>query len=167
MGMIGNAAAGVSNMFGSLIGGLSTRKRLKEIKNNIKGQMQDNEDWYNRRYNEDATQRADAQAMLTQTRDMIRENNRAAAGSAAVMGGTDESVAQTKQANADALAQTSSNIIQNAETRKDAIENTYLQNKSKLNDDLNNLTMQQAQNTQQAVQGAAAGSAQVAKACPW
>lgn len=45
-------------------------------------QRRKNQDWYDRRYNEDATQRADAQAMLTRTAEAIRQRNLASAGSA-------------------------------------------------------------------------------------
>lgn len=92
---------------------------MKRVKENIQAQQQANQNWYDRRYNEDATQRADAQRILTQTEESIRNRNRQAAGAQAVMGGTDESVAAAKAANAQALADATSQIAVNADNRKD------------------------------------------------
>lgn len=121
--------------------------------------MQENQDWYDRRYNEDATQRADAQRILTMTNENIKQRNQQAAGAQAVMGGTEESVAAAKAANNQALADATSQIAVNGERRKDQIESQYMQTKADLNDKLNNLEQARAQNTAQAVQGVAqAGS---------
>ena len=95
---------------------------MKKVKKNLQAQKQANQDWYDRRYNEDATQRADAQRILTMTEESIKNRNRQAAGAQAVMGGTEESVAATKAANNQALADATSQIAVNAEARKDQIE---------------------------------------------
>ena len=122
--------------------------------------MNENQNWYDRRYNEDATQRADAQRILTMTNENIRQRNQQAAGTQAVMGGTEESVASAKAANNQALADATSQIAVNGERRKDQIESQYMQTKAELNEKLNNLEQAKAQNTAQAVQGVAqAGSA--------
>ena len=56
---------------GSIFGGVSASKAMKKAINNVKEQQQKNQDWYDRRYNEDATQRADAQRILTMTEESI------------------------------------------------------------------------------------------------
>ena len=114
MGLIGSAIGAV----GSIFGGIKASKAMKKAKRNVEAQRQKNQDWYDRRYNEDATQRADAQRILTQTEESIKQRNKAAAGSAAVMGGTDESVAAAKEANNKALADATSQIAADAEARK-------------------------------------------------
>lgn len=129
---------------GGIFGGIAASKAMKKAKANVEGQMKDNQDWYDRRYNEDATQRADAQALLAATEDSIRNRNRQAAGAQAVMGGTDESTAAAKAANNEALAQATSNIAVNADRRKDAIEQQYQQNKANLNQQLNDLEQKRA-----------------------
>ena len=120
--MLGGLIGGALGAIGGIFGSISKNKMLKEQQRMIDGQKRENQDWYDRRYNEDSTQRADAQAMLTHTADLIRQRNQQAAGSAAVMGGTDESVAATKEANAKALADTTSQIAVAGEQRKDKIE---------------------------------------------
>ena len=94
MGLIG-AAIGAA---GSIFGGISASKAMRKMKANVEAQKKANQDWFDRRYNEDATQRADAQRILTMTEESIKNRNKVAAGAQAVMGGTEESVAATKAA---------------------------------------------------------------------
>lgn len=149
MGLIGSAIGAA----GSIFGGIKASKAMKKMKRNVEAQRQKNQDWYDRRYNEDATQRADAQRILTQTEESIKQRNKAASGSAAVMGGTDESVAAAKEANNKALADATSQIAAQADERKDNIEATYLQNDNAFVEQLNQIEQGKAQAIGQAVQG--------------
>lgn len=159
MGILGSAIGGTLGIGGSIFGGISASKAMKKVKKNLEGQMKDNQNWYDRRYNEDATQRADAQRILTVTNENIKQRNQQAAGAQAVMGGTEESVAAAKAANNQALADATSQIAVNGERRKDQIESQYMHTKSELNDKLNNLEQAKANAISQAVQGVAqAGS---------
>ena len=134
--MLGGLIGGALGAVGGILGGISKNRMLKQQQRMVDGQKRENQDWYDRRYNEGSTQRADAQAMLTHTADMIRRRNQQAAGSAAVMGGTDESVAATKEANAKALADATSQIAVAGEQRKDKIEGQYLSRKDALDEQL-------------------------------
>lgn len=148
-GIIGAAAGAVGNIFG----GISKNKMLKKQMAMVKEQQKANQDWYDQRYNEDSTQRADAQAMLTRTAEEIKNRNRASAGSQAVMGGTEESVAATKEANAQAMANATSSIVQAGEQRKDKIEQQYMEKKDQLDDQ-----MRQLQGQKQSVLDIAGGA---------
>lgn len=160
MGIVGSAIGGALGLGASIFGGITASKAMKEMKQNIEKQRRKNEELYNRRYNEDATQRADAQRILTITQENIRKRNRQAAGTQAVMGGSDESVAATKAANNEALADAASQIVVNGEARKDQIEANYLQRDAELQNQLDNLEQAKAQNIANAVNGVAqAGSA--------
>ena len=145
---------------GSIAGGIAQAKMMGKVADNIKQQQKENQDWYDRRYNEDATQRADAQRLLNMTEESIKRRNKAAAGTAAVMGGTNEAAAVEKAANAQSLADTMSNINAQAENRKSQIESQYMSTKENLNNKLNDLYTQRAQAVGQAIQGVgqAAGS---------
>ena len=138
---------------GSIYGGIKASKAIREQKRNIENQLRENQDWYDQRYNEDATQRADAQRLLTMTEDSIRNRNQQASGAQAVMGGTDESVAAAREANNAALSQSMSNINAAAEARKSNIEQQYMSTKANLNQQLNALSGQKAQEIQKAVGG--------------
>ena len=164
MGLIGSIVGGGLSAAGAIFGGISASKAMKKTKRNVEAQRKKNQDWYDRRYNEDATQRADAQRILTQTEESIKQRNRAAAGSAAVMGGTDESVAAAKAANNEALADATAQIAANADARKDSIEATYLQNDNAYVEQLNAIEQGKAQAISQAVQGVANAGASIAGA---
>ena len=142
----------------SIFGGIKASQAMKGIKSNLEQQQQDNQNWYDRRYNEDATQRADAQRILQLTNENIRKRNQAAAGSAAVMGGTEESVAATKAANAQAMADAASQIAVSGEKRKDAIESQYMQTKQGLQSQLNQLERDKANAVTQAAGGVASAA---------
>ena len=162
--MIGSLVGAGLSAVGSIFGGISASKAMKKVKKNLQAQKQANQDWYDRRYNEDATQRADAQRILTTTEDSINNRTRQAAGAQAVMGGTEESVAAAKAANNQALADATSQIAVNAEARKDQIEQTYQQKDAQINDALNNLEINKAQAISSAVQGVAQAGAGIAGA---
>lgn len=157
--MIGSlVGAGVSAV-GGIFGGISASKAMKKVKKNLHERKQENQAWYDRRYNEDATQRADAQRILAKTEESIRERNRQAAGAQAVMGGTEESVAAAKAANNQALAEAASQIAVAGDARKDQIEQTYQQRDAQLDDALNGLEVNKAKAISSAVQGVAQAGA--------
>ena len=151
MGLIGSALGAV----GSIFGGISASNAMKKAKERVEQQKEENQDWYDRRYNEDATQRADAQRILTLTEDSIKNRNRQAAGTQAVMGGNDESTAATKADNSAAQANAAATIATNAEQRKDAIEGQYKERDAQLENQLENMEINKANAIAQATQGVA------------
>lgn len=157
--MIGSLIGAGMGAVGSIFGGIAASEAMKKVKRNIEDQRQRNENWYTRRINEDGTQRADAQRILSKTEDMIRNRNRQAAGTQAVMGGTEESVAAAKEANNQALAEAASRIAVASEARKDQIESVYQQRDGQFAEQLNDMERQKAGNLAQAAKGMAdAGS---------
>lgn len=151
--MIAQLASAALKIGGSIFGGIKAAKEAKKQQRMLDNQKAQNEAWYNRRYNEDGTQRADAQRLLTQTQDRLRRQNQAAAGTAAVMGGSNEAVAAQKAANNAALADTVGTIAANADARKDNIEQQYMAKNDQLVQQNLNLSKQRAQNITQAVSG--------------
>jgi hypothetical protein len=162
--MIGALIGAGLGVAGSIFGGLSASKAMKKARQGVKSQRQKNQDWYDRNYNEDATQRASAQAVLTKTEEAIKSRNRAAAGRAAVTGGSEESVAAEKQANADIMANAVSTITENDEKRKDAIEQQYQQRDADYQAQLNNIEVGKAQSIGQAVAGVASAAGSIGSA---
>ncbi|EJX03540.1 hypothetical protein EVA_08355 [gut metagenome] len=155
MGLFGSIAGGALKIGGSIFGGIKASKAIKKAKENIGAQMKENQNWYDRRYNEDSTQRADSQRILNMTMENIRNRNRQVEGRQAVMGGTDESVAAAKEANNQMMADTMGQIAVANEARKDNIDQQYMANKASLNDQLNNLEQRKADAIRQAVNGVA------------
>lgn len=162
--MLGSIIGGGLGIAGSIIGGINQAKAMRDVSKNLKSQRQENKAWYERRYNEDGTQRADAQRMLQQTRDYIMQRNRAAEGTAAVMGGTDAAVAQQKAANNSAISDTAAQIAASAGERKDEIERQYMERDASIQDSLNNLKIGKAQAIGTAINGVAQAGAGIANA---
>lgn len=142
--MLGSIVGGAVGALGGVLGGLGKNDAIKKQMEMIAKQQRENQDWYDRRYNEDATQRADAQRLLSITEENIKKRNRAAAGTAAVMGGTGESVAAEKEANSKAMADAVSQINAAGEARKDQIENQYMARKNQLDNAMRELEGQKS-----------------------
>lgn len=115
----------LSNLIGSGLSASAAKDARDKELDNIRKQQRENQNWYDRRYNEDPTQRADAQRLLTRTAELLKQRNKAAEGKAAVMGASEESVAATKEANAKTIANVASNIAAAGDARKDSIEAQY------------------------------------------
>lgn len=123
--MIGAAIGAGLSAAGAIAGGIMRNKAIKREQELLAKKESEERDWYNRRYNEDATARADAQRAITMTEEAMKNRNRAAQGAAAVMGGSADAVIAAQQANAAAMAGTASAIAAAGEQRKDAIEAQY------------------------------------------
>ena len=162
MGLIGSAIGAAVGAAGSIFGGISASKAMYQMQKNVEAQRKSNQDWFDRRYNEDATQRADAQRILSLTEESIKNRNRQAAGAQAVMGGTDESVAASKAANNQALAEATSQIAANSDARKDQIEQTYRGKDDEYTNQLNQIQQGKAKAIADAVQGVAGAAKDIA-----
>lgn len=158
------AALAAFQIGSSIYGGIKAANEQKKIINSLKAQKDQNEDWWDRKENEDPTQLASSQAIMTATEDAVRRRNRAAAGTQAVMGGTEESVAAAKAANNQITSDTASKIAVAGEQRKQALENQYLNRKEAIEGQINAARGQKAQAISGAIQGVgnAVGSAALA-----
>ena len=162
--MIGSLIGAGIGAVGSIFGGISASNAMRKYKRALANERKRNEAWYNRRYNEDATQRADAQRVLTMTQEAIRDRNREATGRQAVVGGTEAAVASTKSANAQAMAEAASRIAVAGEARKDDVERQYLGRDAELASQQGQLQVQRANNTAQAISGVLGAAGNIAGA---
>lgn len=159
--MVGSIINGALKLGSSIFGGISASKAAKRAKKLVEEQKQKNQDWYNRRYNEDATQRADAQRILNKTTEAIKNRNKSIAGRSAVMGGDDASIAQEKALNAQAMADATSSIVTLGEGRKDIIENQYLTTDANLTNKLVDIENNRANAIADATKGVAGASGDI------
>lgn len=116
---------GLLGIAGSIVGGYQSRKKMRQAKRMIQAEKDKNQAWYERRYNEDSTQRADAQRLLEMTRKGIEERNKQAQGISAVMGGDDAAIAAAQERNNASVADVMSSINAQGEARKANIEQQY------------------------------------------
>lgn len=160
--MIGALIGAGLSIASSIAGGIANRKARKKQEQMLAQQQRENQAWYDRRYNEDPTKRADTVRLLTQMQEQIKIRNRAAKGRQAVMGGTEDSTTAVKEANNKTLADTTSQIVAANEARKDAIEQQYQQNKRSIQGQQMQMEAEKSADTANAVAGVAGTAANIA-----
>ena len=160
--MVGSSIGAGIGALGSIFGGLSASSAMKQRRDGVLRLQQENKDWFDRRYNEDALQRADALALLERTKEAVRNRNQRAAGVQAVMGGTDESVAHEREAGNKAIADVTTNIAADGARRKDQIEAQYRAQDAALQGQLNDIERERANATSEAIKGVASAGANIA-----
>lgn len=148
--MIGAAIGAVAGIAGSLIGGAKASKAAKRARRMLDKKEKENQAWYDRRYNEDYTQSAEAQAALSNARKYAQDAMSRAEGTQAVMGGTDEAMQSARTSANNMIADATTTIASQATARKDAIEQQYRQTKDAITDAKIGIQNQQAANSSQA-----------------
>ena len=157
LGAIGAGLGIAGNVGSAIFGGSKAAKANKQAGRLIEQQQDENQAWFDRRYNEDYSQTAEAQNLMNYAREQAEKLFKRAEGAAAVTGATEESVARAKQSANDMLAQTASNIAAQGTARKDAIEQQYLNTK-------NSLTEKQVDNLKQKAQNITTAAGQASSA---
>ena len=160
--MIGALIGAGLGLASSIAGGIANRKSRRKQEQMLAQQQRENQAWYDRRYNEDPTKRADTVRLLTQMQEQIKNRNRAAKGRQAVMGGTEDSTTAVKEANNKTLADTTSQIVAANEARKDAIEQQYQQNKRSIQGQQMQMEAEKSADTANVVSGVAGTAANIA-----
>ena len=160
--MIGALIGAGLGLASSIAGGIANRKSRRKQEQMLAQQQRENQAWYDRRYNEDATKRADTVRLLTQMQEQIKNRNIAAKGRQAVMGGTEDSTTAVKEANNKTLADTTSQIVAANEARKDAIEQQYQRNKRSIQGQQMQMEAEKSADTANVVTGVAGTAANIA-----
>lgn len=160
--MIGALIGAGLGLVSSIAGGIANRKARRKQEQMLAQQQRENQAWYDRKYNEDPTKRADTVRLLTQMQEQIKNRNRAAKGRQAVMGGTEDSTTAVKEANNKTLADTTSQIVAANEARKDAIEQQYQRNKRSIQGQQIQMEAEKSADTANVVAGVAGTAANIA-----
>ena len=160
--MLGALIGAGLGLASSIAGGIANRKARRKQEQMIAQQQKENQAWYDRKYNEDPTKRADTVRLLTQMQEQIKNRNKAAKGRQAVMGGTEDSTTAVKEANNKTLADTTSQIVAANDARKDNIEQQYRERKNQLQGQQMGLEAEKAADTANAVAGVAGTAANIA-----
>ena len=159
LGTLIGAGLGVAS---KIFGGISARKARRKQERMLAQQEKENQAWYDRKYNEDPTKRADTVRLLTQMQEQIKNRNKAARGRQAVMGGTEDSTTAVKEANNKTLADTTSQIVAANESRKDAIEGQYQARKDAIQNKRMGLEAEKANDVASVASGIAGTAANIA-----
>lgn len=159
LGTLIGAGLGVAS---KIFGGISAAKARRKQERMLAQQEQENQAWYDRKYNEDPTKRADTVRLLTQMQEQIKNRNKAAKGRQAVMGGTEDSTTAVKEANNKTLADTTSQIVAANDSRKDAIEGQYQARKDAIQNKRMGLEAEKANDVASVASGIAGTAANIA-----
>lgn len=145
----------------SVAGAIGSARKMKQAGNMLTAQQAQNQTWYDKEYNTDYTQRADAQAILNKTREMANENRKRARGMAVVAGATDESVAMENEASNDMVANTMGNINQSADAYKQSVQGQFRATQQQLDQQQYNNKIAEAQNIANAASGVSKAGAEI------
>ena len=148
--MIGAILGAATSVGSSILGGVRARRADQKYRKEMADLNKKQNDWYNQRINEDYTQRADVQRLLSNSRDAAERQINGARARQVVSGGTDESVMAAQEAANAGLANTAAQIASQAGAYKDAVD---AQNQKNISDNAaRNMQyyMQGAQNAQTA-----------------
>lgn len=159
LGSLIGAGLGVAS---KIFGGISAAKARRKQERMLAQQEQENQAWYDRKYNEDPTKRADTVRLLTQMQEQIKNRNKAAKGRQAVMGGTEDSTTAVNEANNKTLADTTSQIVAANEARKDDIESQYQARKDAIQNKRMGLEAEKANDVASVASGIAGTAANIA-----
>ena len=162
--MIGALVGAGLSLASSIASGIANRKAQEKQEKMLAQQKKENQAWYDRKYNEDPTKRADTVRLLTQMQEQIKNRNQAAKGRQAVMGGTEDSTTATKEANNKTLADMTSQIVASNESRKDSIEQQYQQNKNSIENKQIQMEADKAGNSANTAAAVAGTAANIASA---
>lgn len=144
---------GALSIGGSIFGGMKASEAMKKAKENLE-ERRDLNYWERLKdKNEASTQRADAQRIMAQIEEGIKNRNRQAAATQAVMGGTQESLAATQAVNNEAAADAAARIQIAGDARKDAIDQQHVARDDQYNNALNQMEVDKANAIAQAVKG--------------
>lgn len=136
------------------IGAAQNASNARKQQQNLDAEKAANEAYRSRYYFEDPLARAGARRMMQQQMENVQRLNRSAAGTRAVVGGTEESVAATQQAGANALAETAGNIVQQSDARKDRVDENYMGVRKQLAAHQQEMDVTKANNVATSVKGA-------------
>ena len=152
LGSLGSYIGGGLKVASSIFGGIQAARAASKQRKSAKQEMAANNNYLAKKYYEDATQRADAQAVINSMKESLASANRNQAGTNAVMGASNEVVAAQKQAASNAIADTMQSINAAAVQQKDNLESNVRAQNAALNEQIRNSYGQQAQAIQNMAQ---------------
>lgn len=120
------------NLVSSGVGAINEGKKRRQMNQRLNEMKDENQAFFNQDYYGDYTQRADAQNVIRQMRDALKEQSKRDEGSAVVTGATIESQAANKEARNKAMSNLFGNLGAMGEQFKERAKNRYLARKSAL-----------------------------------
>lgn len=155
MGLIGGIVGGLGSAVAGIVGGNATKKAAQRNEKLLKEMEESNRAWYDKEYNSNYLERADAQAAIRQTRELLKDRYKDAEGAAMVSGASEESLARQKAANNEVVSDTLSNLAAQGEAYKEGVRANYESKQNAITQQKMDMNSQKAQATAQAASGLA------------
>lgn len=131
MSILGLVGAGVGLASG-LFGGSQASKAAKKQERLINEQEAKNEAWYNRNYYQNYLDSSESRAAIKRVEDTMKKRNQQAQATAAVTGGTPESVLAQQENDQKLMSDTVGNLAARADARKEQIDAVNQQNQQNI-----------------------------------
>lgn len=167
MGMIGSIAGGVTSVAGGLLASKKQNAAYNEYIKTFENRMQQVKDHRDNLYYQDPTQTAENQVAVTNAQKVLDKATQTAKNTSIVSGGSDESVAMSKQAAQEQV----SNMMQQAAVQgaqqKENVWNTADSQIDQMTNYIATAKKEKGLAQAQAIQGAASGLASAANSLPW
>ena len=155
--LLSTIAGGIGAIGSAIYGAIKSSQANKRAQALIQSQRDENRRWYNRKMNEDYTNRADVQRAITKQRELLDEQLKSAHARSVVGGASDEAAALAKDSANKSVAEATADIAAAGAQHKDQVEQQYRQQDAALN-------QQQAQAEAQQAAGIAQAAGQAVNA---
>lgn len=131
MSILGLVGAGVGLASG-LFGGSKAAKAAKKQEQLINDQEAKNDAWYNRNYYQNYLDSSESRAAIKRVEDTMRKRNQEAQATAAVTGGTAESVLAQQENDQKLMSDTVGNLAARGDAKKEHVDAVNLQNQQNI-----------------------------------
>lgn len=166
MGLIGGILGGTVGAVGGIVAGKKLNQGYQQQQDIYNQRLSDIKAHRDNLYYRDPTQTAESQAAVTQAQELLADNAKQAAATAAITGGTAESEALAKRQGAEAVANMMQQQAVQGAAQKEAAWNAADQQIDAFSQYLANSKLQQAHGKAQAISKAAGGFGQALGSLP-
>lgn len=167
MGMIGSIAGGVTSAAGGLLASKKANKAYDEYIKTFENRMQQVKDHRDNLYYQDPTQTAENQVAVTNAQKVLDNATQTAKNTNIVSGGSDESVALSKQAANEQVGNMMQEAAVQGAQNKENVWNTADSQINQMTNYIANAKKEKGLAQAQAIQGAASGLASAASSMPF
>lgn len=167
MGLIGSIAGGVTSALGGVLSAKAMNKAYDQALETYRNRMQDVKDHRDALYYQDPTQSAENQVAVTNAQKVLDDATKKAKGTNIVTGGSDESVALSKQAAQEQVGKMMQDAAVQGAQNKENVWNNADSQIGKMTEYIASTQKERGIGQAKAIGQAAGGLASAANSLPW
>ena len=165
--MIGSIAGGVTSAVGGILSASKMNKAYSQALDTYRNRMQDVKDHRDALYYQDPTQSAENQVAVTNAQKVLDDATKKAKGTNIVTGGSDESVALSKQSAQEQVGKMMQDAAVQGAQNKENVWNNADSQINTMTEYIASTQKEKGQAQAQAISQAAGGLASAANSLPW